>query len=77
MTIFFIGLCGALLGLGLTALGAAAGWMAANALRKRPGPVERRENRAAAEEQRAFRQLQNYSAQQAYGLLEGLEADRQ
>lgn len=75
MTIFFFGLCGALLGLGLTALGAAGGWMAAQAMHRRPRAETQRENKALAEEQRAFRQLQNYSAQQAYGLLEGMEGE--
>ena len=74
------GLLGALIGLGLAALGGWAGWTAHRLLWARTpgGPAEaRRDSRREEETAEAFRQLQNYSAQQAYGLADReREADR-
>lgn len=70
----FYGLCGVLLGLGLTALGAAGGWMACrawNARRVPPAKTTHDRNDRLAQEQAAFRQLQQYSVEQAYGLMGG------
>ena len=77
MTTFLTGFCGALAALGLLALGALAGWQGRRVLKEQRGvpPVREKENRRLQQEQQAFRQLQNYSAQRAYGLVDDEEGD--
>lgn len=73
MTTFLLGAAGALTALGLLGLGAAGGWQARKIM-ERNRCMPRRGAGGLAEEQKAFRQLQNYSAERAYGMVE--EDDR-
>lgn len=72
------GFFGAILGISLLAIGGAAGWLAHTSVLKhtKPAapPVEEQERRRLKEEQTAFKQLQAYSAEQAYG-IEKVEAE--
>lgn len=76
MTTFVLGAAGALAALGLLALGAWVGWQVGKA--RGPAHLPRRENERErlAQEQAAFRQLQNYSVERAYGLVEDEEGER-
>lgn len=63
---FVIGFCGALACLGMFGLGAVVGW---NVRRlTRDGAASKDTRRSVRDEQDAFRRLQNYSAEDAYGL---------
>ena len=77
MELFVYGFLGALMALFLYAAGAAAGWLAHRLYVKSKAPfVERpgeQERRRLMEEQQAFRLLQNYSAERAYGQLSDFE----
>lgn len=71
---FLIGILGALLVAALLALGGAAGWLAhrewaGRAMPQSPPPGERELERMR-EQQQAFRCMQNYSAERAYGMLD-------
>lgn len=79
MTEILLGAVGALLAVGLLAAGAAIGWKTREWLRGKPArATEReqaeRERKALQEEQRAFRQMLNYNAETAYGMV-GEEAE--
>lgn len=67
---FLFGILGAGAGLGLFYAGMKCGGRA-----KQPAPVWKEQTEHERLRQEAFRQLQNYSAEQAYGLLRGREAD--
>ena len=62
---FFMGFCGATACLVMFWLGFAAGWTVRRLTRRRKVPKELRDG--APEEQDAFRRLQNYSVEDAYG----------
>ena len=68
---FIIGFCGALACLGVFGLGVVIGWNVylrvhnSDAL---PAPQDASGGQAVCDEQDAFRRLQNYSAEDAYGL---------
>jgi len=69
---FLFGILGCFLSLALFASGFAAGWK----LRCRlpditADPISEREKSRLQDEQQAFRTLQNYSAERAYGIYEG------
>ena len=72
---FWFGVLGAAAVFALLALGFWGGWMSHAAFRRytapNPAPPGEQERRALAQQQRAFHLLQNYSAERAYGLLEG------
>ena len=72
-----MGAAGAVLALGCFGAGAVLGWRIAEKLRMPPVamPLEEREARRLREGQEAFRSLQNYSAEQAYGMLRKEEVD--
>lgn len=72
-----MGAAGAVLALGCFGAGAVLGWRIAEKLRMPPAamPLEEREARRLREGQEAFRSLQNYSAEQAYGMLRKEEVD--
>ena len=74
---FLLGALGAVAVFGLFALGVFVGWRLCKRF-ARPAPVEKppdRELREMAEQQAAFRQMQNYNADVAYGITTtGLEA---
>ena len=72
-----MGAAGAVLALGCFGAGAVLGWRIAEKLRMPPAamPLEEREARRLREGQEAFRSLQNYSAEQAYGMLRKEEED--
>ena len=72
-----MGAAGAVLALGCFGAGAVLGWRIAEKLRMPPAamPLEQREARRLREGQEAFRSLQNYSAEQAYGMLRKEEVD--
>ena len=72
-----MGAAGAVLALGCIGAGAVLGWRIAENLRMPPAamPLEEREARRLREGQEAFRSLQNYSAEQAYGMLRKEEVD--
>ena len=72
-----MGAAGAVLALGCFGAGAVLGWRIAGKLRMPPAamPLEEREARRLREGQEAFRSLQNYSAEQAYGMLRKEEVD--
>ncbi len=63
---FAIGFCGALLCLGVFGLGVTVGWNVWRLTRKASGDASA--DALPAQEQDAFRRLQNYSAEDAYGL---------
>lgn len=77
MTLFVYGFLGALMALLLFSAGAVAGWGAHQFYTKNRAPsVEtpgEQERRRLMEEQQAFRLLQNYSAERAYGQLSDFE----
>lgn len=80
MIAFFYGFFGALVCIGLAALAGLCGWMACAARQRKTAPGNsaiREDNRQLMQEQAAFRQLQNYSAERAYGLLDDREGDEQ
>ena len=72
-----MGAAGAVLALGCFGAGAVLGWRIAEKLRMPPAamPLEEREARRLREGQEAFRSIQNYSAEQAYGMLRKEEVD--
>lgn len=72
-----MGAAGAVLALSCFGVGAALGWKSAEKLRTPPAakPLEEQEARLLREGQEAFRSLQNYSAEQAYGMLRKEEVD--
>ena len=72
---FVFGFLGAMTGLGLLGLGVVLGWLARERLRPHKTALNRK-TEDLSQEQEAFRQLQNYSAQQAYGLLDHEEGGR-
>ncbi len=75
MTTFILGGAGALTALGLLALGF---WLGSRT-HKGGGtpPPSNRERERLSREQAAFRQLQNYSVERAYGLVDdGEDEDR-
>ena len=63
---FFMGFCGALACLVMFGAGFVAGWSACRFTRRRKAPKDPRPYDARAE-QDAFRRLQNYSVEDAYG----------
>ena len=74
MITFLCGFAGAIVTLGLIAGGVLIGWHAHKAVQKhmtptleRPGEAELKKE---AERQKAFRVLQDYSAERAYGMVE-------
>ena len=73
MNTFLFGLLGALLALGLLAGGGVIGWKARGFYTSLTAPKaqkpEEEERRRLIEQQQAFRQLQNYSAERAYGMV--------
>ena len=70
---FLIGALGSLTVLAVFALGGALGWHFRGKLPAAPKaePPTAEEERRLRLEQEAFRQLQNYNAETAYGLYEG------
>ena len=72
-----MGAAGAVLALSCFGAGAALGWKSAEKLRIPPAvkPLEDREAQRLREGQEAFRSLQNYSAEQAYGMLRSEEVN--
>lgn len=71
---FLIGALGAVLAVGLFALGAFAGWKAHGRFsRARVDPAPEQELRELKAQQEAFRELQNYSAETAYGIRRDME----
>ena len=72
---FSDGFKGALVFTAVLAVGAVSGWMICGAVTRRRKPdlpqPEERERRRLEEEQKAFRQMQNYSVERAYGMTEG------
>ena len=64
------GFLGALLAMVLVAVGAVCGWLACKAVTRPPKvePPGERERQKLIEQQKAFRSLQNYSVEQAYGM---------
>ena len=67
---FFMGFLGALLAMGLFGAGGAVGWYLGRRSIPAAQPPGEEERRRMAEQQQAFHQLQNYSAERAYGLVE-------
>lgn len=69
------GFKGALAFTALLATGVALGWMACKTVARHSKPdlpqPEERERKRLEEEQKAFRHLQNYSTEQAYGMVGG------
>lgn len=69
---FIIGFCGALACLGVFGLGVAVGWNVCLRVRNSadalPAPQGASGGQAVRDEQEAFRRLQNYSAEDAYGM---------
>lgn len=72
-----MGAAGAVLVLSCFGAGTVLGWRAGKTLRTPPAarPLEEQEERRLREGQEAFRTLQNYSAEQAYGMLRKEEVD--
>lgn len=72
---FVYGFLGALVCLALLAGGGAVGWNIRKAVARHSKPdlpqPEERERKRLEEEQKAFRHLQNYSTEQAYGMVGG------
>ena len=72
---FLYGFLGALACVVLLAGGGAMGWMICRGVTRRSKPTlpqpEEQERKRLVEEQKAFRQLQNYSTEQAYGMTGG------
>ena len=67
-----LGFVGALVLLALLFAGAAAGWFAHKTFMKHTTPaaepLSEKERKKLVDEQNAFRQMQNYSTEQAYGM---------
>lgn len=78
MEAILYGFFGAILSISLVAIGGAAGWLIHASVLKHTKPtvppVAEQERRRLKEEQAAFKQLQAYSAEQAYG-IEQVEAE--
>ena len=72
---FVYGFLGALVCLALLAGGGVIGWNIRKAVTRHSKPdlpqPEERERKRLEEEQKAFRHLQNYSTEQAYGMVGG------
>lgn len=72
---FVNGFAGALAFAAVLAMGAVSGWMVCGAVTRHSKPdlpqPEERERKRLEEEQKAFRHLQNYSTEQAYGMVGG------
>lgn len=72
---FLYGFLGALVCLTLLAGGGVIGWNICKVVTRRSKPdlpqPEERERKRLVEEQKAFRHLQNYSTEQAYGMVGG------
>ena len=75
MTEILLGFAGALAVIALLATGGVIGWFLHRAFVKHTSPVaeppHEKERRRLIEEQEAFKILQNYSADRAYGMTRG------
>lgn len=74
---FLLGAAGAAMLLGAFGAGAAAGWRVCKELKTPPAkaePPQAEVLKRMQEGQEAFRSLQNYSAERAYGMLRSEEA---
>ncbi|MBQ6205526.1 MAG: hypothetical protein IJK52_00435 [Oscillospiraceae bacterium] len=65
---FIIGFCGALTCLGVFGLGVVIGWNVYLRVHNSADALPAPQGQAVRDEQDAFRRLQNYSAEDAYGL---------
>jgi hypothetical protein len=69
------GFLGALLAMALVVAGAVCGWLVCKAVIKHTKPElenpGEKERQRLIEQQQAFRQMQNYSVEQAYGMTGG------
>ena len=72
---FVYGFMGALACLVLLVVGGVTGWLVCKAVTRHSKPdlpkPEEQERKRLVEEQKAFRQMQNYSTERAYGMLGG------